>query len=128
MSPAIRILTAVNAMPVSVELSMPATIIRQWVFSVTAAFRNISQCLLKELLTARDFPAKELALIEPFSISCHALSRAEVKNGDNLLIMGAGPIGLFALIKAKSMGARVLIADMLSSRLDLAKDLVQTVQ
>lgn len=38
------------------------------------------------------------------------------------MIMGAGPIGLFALIKAKSMGARVLIADMLSSRLELAKE------
>ena len=36
--------------------------------------------------------------------------------------MGAGPIGLFALIKAKSMGARVAIADLLESRLELAKE------
>ena len=61
-------------------------------------------------------------VIEPFSISCHALSRAAVKAGDNLLIMGAGPIGLLALLRAKALGARVLIADMLESRLALAED------
>ena len=73
------------------------------------------------IIDGKGLSAKELALIEPFSISCHALSRAEVKAGDNLLIMGAGPIGLFALLRAKALGARVLIADMLKSRLALAK-------
>lgn len=75
------------------------------------------------IIDGKGLKAEELALIEPFSISCHALSRAQVNNGDNLLIMGAGPIGLFALIKAKAMGANVLIADMLESRLALAKEL-----
>lgn len=75
---------------------------------------------IERIIDGKGLSAKELALIEPFSISCHALSRAEVKQGDNLLIMGAGPIGLFALMKAKAMGARVLIADMLQNRLALA--------
>ena len=75
------------------------------------------------IIDGKGLSAKELALIEPFSISCHALSRAAVKAGDNLLIMGAGPIGLFALLRAKALGARVLIADMLESRLALAEDL-----
>ena len=86
------------------------------------SFQEYITMPVERIIDGKGLSAKELALIEPFSISCHALSRAEVKNGDNLLIMGAGPIGLFALIKAKSMGARVLIADMLSSRLDLAKE------
>ena len=77
---------------------------------------------LERLIDGRGLSAKELALIEPFSISAHALSRAEIKEGDRLLIMGAGPIGLFALIKAKSMGARVAIADLLESRLELARE------
>ncbi len=77
---------------------------------------------VERIIPGKGLSAKELALIEPFSISCHALSRAEVKKGDNLLIMGAGPIGLFALIKAKSMGARVMIADILDNRLALAKE------
>lgn len=86
------------------------------------SFQEYITMPVERLIDGKGLSAKELALIEPFSISCHALSRAEVKEGDNLLIMGAGPIGLFALIKAKSMGARVLIADMLSSRLELAKE------
>ena len=86
------------------------------------SFQEYITMPVERIIDGKGLSAKELALIEPFSISCHALSRAEVKNGDNLLIMGAGPIGLFALIKAKSMGARVLIADMLESRLDLAKE------
>ena len=66
--------------------------------------------------------ARELALIEPFSISAHALSRARIVPGDRLLIMGAGPIGLFALLRAKSLGAKVAIADLLPGRLALAKE------
>ena len=85
------------------------------------SFQEYITMPVERIIDGKGLSAKELALIEPFSISCHALSRAEVKSGANLLIMGAGPIGLFALIKAKSMGARVLIADMLESRLDLAK-------
>ncbi|MGN1420685.1 MAG: zinc-binding alcohol dehydrogenase family protein [Eubacterium sp.] len=86
------------------------------------SFQEYITMPIERIIDGKGLSAKELALIEPFSISCHALSRAEVKNGDNLLIMGAGPIGLFALVKAKSMGAKVLIADMLESRLDLAKE------
>lgn len=77
---------------------------------------------IERIIDGKGLSAKELALIEPFSISCHALSRAAVNEGDTLLIMGAGPIGLFALMKAKSMGARVMIADLLDSRLELAKE------
>lgn len=47
---------------------------------------------------------------------------AKVNAGDNLLIMGAGPIGLFALLKVKAIGANVAVADMLESRLALAEE------
>ncbi|MBR7072636.1 MAG: zinc-binding alcohol dehydrogenase family protein [Eubacterium sp.] len=86
------------------------------------SFQEYITMPIERLIDGKGLNAKELALIEPFSISAHALSRAEVKKGDNLLIMGAGPIGLFALIKAKAMGARVAVADLLESRLSLAKE------
>ena len=86
------------------------------------SFQEYITMPIERLINGKGLSAKELALIEPFSISAHALSRAEVKEADNLLIMGAGPIGLFALIKAKAMGARVAIADLLESRLALAKE------
>ena len=60
-------------------------------------------------------------MIEPFSISQHALSRATVKEGDKLLITGAGPIGLFALLAAKVRGAEVTVSDVLDGRLEVAR-------
>lgn len=86
------------------------------------SFQEYITLPLERIIDGKGLSARALALIEPFSISSHALSRAEVKQGDNLLIMGAGPIGLFALLKAKAMGARVAVADMLESRLALAKE------
>ena len=62
----------------------------------------------------------QLALIEPFSIGWHALSRCEIKPGDKVLVIGAGPIGLFALISAKRRGAEVHVTDLLDGRLQKA--------
>ena len=66
--------------------------------------------------------AQELALIEPFSISQHAVSRAVLKPTDRVLIVGAGPIGLFALLAARKQVRSVAVADILDNRLALAKD------
>lgn len=85
------------------------------------SFQEYITMPIERLIDGKGLSAKLLALIEPFSVSAHALSRAEIKAGDNLLIMGAGPIGLFALIKAKSAGANVAVADLLDSRLKLAE-------
>ena len=69
----------------------------------------------------RGLTAEQLALIEPFSIGWHALSRCEIKEGDKVLVVGAGPIGLFAAISAKRKGAEVHVADLLDGRLEKAK-------
>lgn len=67
---------------------------------------------------------EEGALLEPLSVGVHACRRAEVSLGDELLILGAGPIGLVTLITAKEMGAtKVVITDLVQSRLDVAKEL-----
>ena len=64
--------------------------------------------------------AQELALIEPFSISRHAISRAVIHQTDSVLIVGAGPIGMFALLAAKQFAGKIAVADVLNNRLDLA--------
>lgn len=67
---------------------------------------------------------EEGALLEPLSVGVHACRRADVSLGDNLLVLGAGPIGLVCLIAAKEMGAsKVVITDLIQSRLDVAKEL-----
>lgn len=55
--------------------------------------------------------ARTAAVIEPFSISAHAVRRANVGRGDIVLVAGAGPIGLGAAEIAKTLGATVLLAD-----------------
>ena len=76
---------------------------------------------VERIIPGKGLNAKQLALIEPFSISHHALSRSEVRPGDQLMITGAGPIGLFALLAAKVKGAEVTVTDVLDGRLDKAK-------
>ena len=85
------------------------------------SFQEYITMPVERLIDGKGLSAKELALIEPFSISTHALSRAEIRKNDRMLIMGAGPIGLFALLRAKSLGAKVAVADLLESRLLLAQ-------
>lgn len=53
---------------------------------------------------------EEGALLEPLSVGVHACRRANVTLGSEVVILGAGPIGLVTLLTAKAMGAsKVLI-------------------
>lgn len=56
------------------------------------------------------------ALIEPYAISAHAVRRAQINSGDDVLIVGAGPIGLGAAAIARADGANVVIADTSEER------------
>jgi (R,R)-butanediol dehydrogenase/meso-butanediol dehydrogenase/diacetyl reductase len=65
---------------------------------------------------------EEVALIEPCSVGVHAVNIARLELGDDVAILGAGPIGLMALQAAKCAGAgRIFIADVVPFRLDMAK-------
>lgn len=77
---------------------------------------------VERIYKGKGLSAKELALIEPFSISQHAVSRAEIKDTDNVLVIGAGPIGLFALLAAKQKCNKIAVADILDNRLSLATE------
>ena len=56
------------------------------------------------------------ALIEPYAISAHAVRRAQLKAGEDVLVVGAGPIGIGAAAIALADGANVVIADTSSER------------
>ena len=84
------------------------------------SFREYIAMPVERIIPGNGLSAKELALIEPFSIGYHALSRAKIEPTDKVLIEGAGPIGLFALISAKLRGASVYVFDVLQGRLDTA--------
>lgn len=84
------------------------------------SFREYIVMPVERIYEGKGLSAKELALVEPFTISYHALHRAPVKPGDKVLVVGAGPIGLFALLAAKAQGAEVYVADVLDGRLEKA--------
>lgn len=58
------------------------------------------------------------ALIEPFAISAHAVRRGAIAAGEQVLVVGAGPIGLGAAAIAKADGAQVVVADTSPARRD----------
>jgi 2-desacetyl-2-hydroxyethyl bacteriochlorophyllide A dehydrogenase len=60
-----------------------------------------------------ELPTAEGALAEPVAVGLHAVMRSGMKPGDNVLILGAGPIGLLVAFWARRFGARyVTVADI----------------
>lgn len=70
---------------------------------------------------SKSIPLWKCAFAEPLSIGGQAVTRGEVRKGSSLLIIGAGPIGLSALIMAKAKGAYVAVADINDYRLNKAE-------
>jgi L-gulonate 5-dehydrogenase len=66
---------------------------------------------------------EEAVMIEPFTIAAQSTWRGDVRTGDYVFIMGAGPIGLCVLQYAKHKGAICMISDLDVDRLEIAKKL-----
>lgn len=61
------------------------------------------------------------ALIEPLATPVHAVRRAGDLAGRRVLVIGAGPIGLFTALAARAAGAgRIVVADILESKRERA--------
>jgi alcohol dehydrogenase len=60
--------------------------------------------------------------VETLAIGCHAVDRAAPKPGENVLILGAGPIGLSALEFVKLSGARPIVMDISEGRLAFVRE------
>jgi 2-desacetyl-2-hydroxyethyl bacteriochlorophyllide A dehydrogenase len=63
------------------------------------------------------------ALMEPLAIATHDVSRAQVKAGDAVVVLGGGPIGCLIGLVARHRGARVLVSEVNPFRIDLLKGL-----
>jgi len=67
---------------------------------------------------------REAALVEPAAVAIHAVRLSDIKLGDNVVVLGAGPIGLLTLQCAKLAGAsKVIVTDIIDLRLKLAEKL-----
>ena len=62
------------------------------------------------------------ALVEPASVAVHIVKQGAVKPGDNVVVFGAGPVGLLCAGVSKAFGAAtVTIVDVQEARLEFAK-------
>lgn len=59
----------------------------------------------------------QLALVETLGIGAHAVDRASLEAGENVLVIGVGPIGLSVIQFAQVAGANVIALDVSDSRL-----------
>ncbi|MCW3094271.1 MAG: Alcohol dehydrogenase GroES domain protein [Ferruginibacter sp.] len=64
----------------------------------------------------------ELALVEPLAIGAHGIRRANVKAGEFVLVIGAGPIGLGTMEFARIAGGKVIALDINDTRLQFCKE------
>lgn len=66
---------------------------------------------------------QEAALTEPLSCVVHSIEIANIQLGETVIVIGAGIMGAFHAILARSKGARVIISGPNQTRIDLMKTL-----
>ena len=70
---------------------------------------------------------QEGALMEPLAVAVHITKQSRIRNGDSVVVFGAGPVGLLCCAVAKSFGAsKVIAVDIQQPRLDFAKEFAAT--
>lgn len=77
---------------------------------------------LERIYDGKGLSPKVLAAIEPFCISYHGVQRAGIREGDKVLVVGAGTIGVLAANAAKALGAEVYLCDVAEDKLRYAMD------
>jgi (R,R)-butanediol dehydrogenase / meso-butanediol dehydrogenase / diacetyl reductase len=61
------------------------------------------------------------ALVEPLAVATHDVTRAQVKDGDAVVVFGGGPIGCLIALVCRHKGARVRVVEINPFRIELLK-------
>jgi 2-desacetyl-2-hydroxyethyl bacteriochlorophyllide A dehydrogenase len=75
----------------------------------------------RKLHVSQKLTMEQLALVETLAIGCHAVDRGDVRGGEHVLIIGAGPIGLSAIEFVKVAAAKCIVMDVNQARLVFCK-------
>ncbi len=73
------------------------------------------------LIAAPELSLDQAAMVEFLAIGAHGIRRAAITPEDRVLVVGAGPIGMAALIFARARGAEVTVMDLRADRLDFSR-------
>ncbi len=79
---------------------------------VDGGMQGLLRLPLSMLHAAGDLDPDHVALVETLSVGARAVRRAAVKEGERVLVVGAGPIGLAALAFARLAGAEVDVLEL----------------
>jgi L-iditol 2-dehydrogenase len=95
-----------------------------WLWGAYAEYIKVPARMV--LVNMQEIPAhvsyEEASMAEPLACVLHGVEEAGVKLGDNVAIIGAGPIGLLHLLTVKKMGVeKAIMIDLVDERLDFAK-------
>src|SRR5206468_3173641 len=85
--------------------------------SIVVPARIVQKNLLR-LKTKTDF--RDAALVEPLACVVQGIEDTQLKAGQNVLVFGAGPIGLMFVVLAKHLGCQVTVAGRRQRRLKAA--------
>jgi L-iditol 2-dehydrogenase len=92
--------------------------------SVRGGFAEYGVAPIAQLRVLPDHVSfEEASFCEPLACITNAHSYTEIPLGGDVVVVGAGPIGLLHLQVARSRGGRVIVSDPLAARLDKAREL-----
>jgi len=78
----------------------------------------------KNLLRLKpETPFRDAALVEPLACVVQGVEDTQLRAGQNVLVIGAGPIGLMFAVLAKNLGCHVTVAGRRAPRLEAAQRL-----
>lgn len=84
--------------------------------------RRLFKVPARKLHKATTLSMEQLALVETLAIGCHAVHRADPQPDDDVLVIGAGPIGLSAVEFVRLSGANLIVMDVNPQRLDFCRE------
>lgn len=70
-----------------------------------------------------DIRMDHAALIEPVAVACHDVRLSGLKDGEDVLVIGGGPIGMLCAMVASDAGGNVVVSEVNPNRLAIAQKL-----
>ena len=70
-----------------------------------------------------DLRMDHAALIEPVAVACHDVRLSGLQPGEDVLVIGGGPIGILCAMVAREAGGKVTVSEVNPSRIAIAEKL-----
>ncbi len=93
-----------------------------------AEYAGVPPIAIKNLIPLPpDLPSDLATVADPFACALNGIEMLDIRLGDSVVILGAGPIGCWQAVMARDRGAgRVFLSDVNRQRLDIALEAVGT--